>query len=149
MNIAAGTALEFTEGIARLFVASGLPQRQSAGRSGSPQTIILVMDDVEQMVSLDLLDLVARHRDSAKGPIRSKRSMFRYIQPGGMVVIVMITEHIPDLCEPLYRVSTIRLMRSAAAGPGLLTFVCLEGEWTEATGQTEPPIQGRSWPREN
>jgi hypothetical protein len=143
MTMADGTALEFTEGIARLFVASGLPERK--GRGGAPQTVILVIDDAADMVSPDLLALVARHRRSGKVPVRS---MFRYGLAGHMAVIVMITEAVPDVREPLFKVSTIRLMRSPA-GSGLLTFVCLEEEWADATGETEPPIQGRSWPREN
>jgi hypothetical protein len=143
MKMADGTALEFTEGIARLFVASGLPER--TGRRGAAQTVILVMDDAADTVSPDLLALVARHRGSGKVPMRS---MFRYGLAGRMVVIVMNTEPIPDLREPLFKVSTIRLMRSSA-GAGLLTFVCLEEEWADATGETELPIQGRSWPREN
>jgi hypothetical protein len=143
MTMADGTALEVTEGIARLFVASGLPER--AGRRGAPQTVILVMDDVADMVSPDLLDLVARHRGSGKEPMRS---MFRAGVAGRTVVMVMNSETIPDLREPLFKVSTIRLMRSPA-GSGLLTFVCLEEEWADAAGEAEPPIQGRSWPREN
>jgi hypothetical protein len=40
-------------------------------------------------------------------------------------------------------------MTAAAADAGPLTFVCLEEEWTEATRQTELPIQGKPWPRDN
>lgn len=137
------TPIEFTEGIARLFVARGMP----AGRgSDDPETVILVTDDVDDMLAPLLRELLARHRRDAETPTSS---MFRVGVDGRMVVVVMHTETSPDRREAFFRVSTVRLMHSSLTGSGLVTFVCLEDEWTPATGQDELPIQGRPWPRDN
>ena len=67
-----------------------------------------------------------------------------------MIVVVAHTERVPDVREPLFHVSSIRMMRTTAQiGPGLLTFVCLEEEWASATGGVELPIKNQRWPREN
>jgi hypothetical protein len=140
------TPVEVTEGIGRLFIIGGrnAPPRAT---SSSPiaQTSILVMEDIESILTPDLRALLARHRAQGDPPTTS---MFRIGLAGLTVAVAMHTEQVADLRESLFRVRTLRLMCEPPTGSGLLTLVCLEEEWTPATGLTGRPID-RPWPREN
>jgi hypothetical protein len=146
MKILDDTPVELTEGIGRLFIIGGpnaLPRVHPP--SSDPSTSILVMEDVETILTPDLLALLARHRAQGDPPVSS---MFRGGIAGRVFVVVMYTSRVPDLRESIFLVPTIRLMSTPPTGPGLLRLVCLEEEWTPATGITERPID-RPWPREN
>lgn len=145
--IPSDTPFEFTEGIARLFMTLKAPSTIGQGPEADPTTTILVMEDAESIVP-DLRELLVRHRTQAKDD-SGGTSMFRVGREGRMVVVVMQTLRAPDLREAIFRVSTIRVMQAPKTGAGLLTFVCLDDEWTDATGEAELPIKDRRWPREN
>ena len=132
MKIPDDTPLEISEGISKLFVDP---------------------DALESRESFPLyaegMDLVRRHRESAERGTRQEwESQFRVYIDGQLVVVILRTTWWPKPRETGtgFLAPTMRLVPSAASGPGLLTFMCLAEEWETLVGEQ---LALKPWPREN